>query len=184
MGQIASAGQLRMGFVRWALVLVPLVLLLGIASGRLANSGYGNAWFDALEKPAAMPPGWAFGAAWTVLYILMGLALAMVVNARGAPGRRIAIGVFVVGLLMNLAWSPTFFALHEVRIALFLILGMIAITIATIVLFARVRKTAAWLLLPYICWLGFAAALNHDIDRLNPNASEVAPGPVSTQIRL
>ena len=87
MSAIASRAQLRMSFLRYALVTVPLVLLLGLLSGRIANSGYGNPWFDALAKPEAMPPGWAFGAAWTTLYILLGLALALVLHARGARGR-------------------------------------------------------------------------------------------------
>ena len=84
MTAIASRSQLRMSFLRWALVTVPAVLLLGTLSGRASNSGYGNPWFDALVKPEAMPPGWVFGAAWTILYILLGLALAMILNARGS----------------------------------------------------------------------------------------------------
>lgn len=182
MGEIASPGQLRMSFVRWALVTVPLVVLLGFASGRLAGSGEGNRWFAALDKPAAMPPGWAFGAAWSLLYVLMGIALAMILNARGAPGRRTAIMLFVVQLALNLAWSPTFFAAHQVRAAFLLILVIFAVALATTVTFARIRRAAAWLLVPYLAWLGFAAALNHDIDRLNPNAAMLAPGTVDTQI--
>jgi tryptophan-rich sensory protein len=89
-------------------------VFLGFLSGRLANSGYGNRWFDALVKPDFMPPGWAFGVAWTILYILMGLALAMVIHARGARGRGVAIILFLVQLLLNLAWSPLFFRAHQV----------------------------------------------------------------------
>jgi benzodiazapine receptor len=87
-----------MSFLRYALVTVPLVLLLGTVSGRLAGSGYGNPWFDALVKPALMPPGWVFGVAWTLLYICLGLALAMILHARGARGRRLAIGLFLAQL--------------------------------------------------------------------------------------
>ena len=74
MNEIASQGQLRLAYLRWALVTVPAIVFLGFLSGRLANSGYGNRWFDALDKPPLMPPGWAFGAAWTILYVLMALA--------------------------------------------------------------------------------------------------------------
>ena len=73
-----------MGFARSAIVTVPLILLLGIASSRISPTGDANPWFDALVKPAIMPPGWAFGVAWTILYIMLGVALAMIVNARGA----------------------------------------------------------------------------------------------------
>ena len=105
MNEIASQGQLRLAYLRWALVTVPAIVFLGFLSGRLANSGYGNRWFDALDKPALMPPGWAFGAAWTILYVLMALAFAIVLHARGARGRGVAIGLFLLQLAMNLA-SP------------------------------------------------------------------------------
>jgi len=66
---------LKGSYLGWATITVPIILLLGIASGRLSDSGYGNEWFDALVKPAIMPPGWAFGVAWSILYILMAAAL-------------------------------------------------------------------------------------------------------------
>lgn len=174
MGQIASRRQVVAGFWRWALVTVPIVLGLGIASGRLSNSGYGNAWFDLLEKPAAMPPGWAFGAAWTVLYVLQGLALAMVLNARGNGLRGTAVMLFVVQFVLNLSWSPTFFAFHQVTAAFWLILAMFLSALATTLVFGRVRPLAAWAMVPYLAWLCFAAALNLDFDRLNPNAEQLA----------
>jgi benzodiazapine receptor len=183
-GQVASKQQLRMAFMRWAIVIVPLVLMLGILSGRLANSGYGNPWFAALAKPGFMPPGWAFGLAWTILYILTGLALAMIVSARGARLRRLAVALFVVQLLLNLAWSPLFFGAHQVSAAFGLILVLIVAAAATTLVFARVRPTAAALMLPYLAWLLFAAALNFAIDRLNPDAETLAPGRAHTQISL
>jgi tryptophan-rich sensory protein len=182
MGQIASRGQVRAGFWRWALVTVPVVLGLGILSGRLSNSGYGNAWFDLLEKPAAMPPGWAFGAAWTVLYILQGIALAMVLNARGNGLRGMAVTLFVVQFAINLAWSPLFFALHQVTAAFWLIVLMFVAALATTLVFGRIRPLAAWLMVPYLAWLCFAAALNHDYDRLNLDAEQLAPEASATQM--
>src|SRR3546814_1911205 len=82
MNQIASRGQLRMSYLRWALFTVPLILLLGIASGRIAGSGHGNRWFAALAKPDIVPPGWVFATAWPLLYLLIGLAIAMILHAR------------------------------------------------------------------------------------------------------
>ena len=64
--------------LRTAVITVPAILAVGFLMGQLSNSGYGNAWFDALAKPAAMPPGWVFGVAWSVLYVLLGIALALV----------------------------------------------------------------------------------------------------------
>jgi len=184
MSELASAGQLRMSFLRVSLVTVPLILFLGILSGALAGSGEGNAWFAALAKPAAMPPGWVFPVAWTLLYILIGFALAMIVWARGAIGRSIAIGLFALQFALNLAWSPTFFAAHKIDIAFAIILTMILLTIATILAFARIRARAALLMVPYLAWLCFAAWLNHSIETLNPGVETLAPGGGSTQVQL
>lgn len=173
-----------MSLLRYALVTVPLIVLLGIISGRIGNAGETNPWFEALAKPGFMPPGWVFGAAWTILYILLGLALAWLLHARGARGRRAALAVFLLQLALNYAWSPVFFGLHRVGVALILIAAMIALTAILIVLLWRIRRVAALLLLPYLAWLAFAAALTLSIDRLNPDASQVAPQPVTTDITL
>lgn len=183
MGGIASAAQLRVSYLRWALVTVPGIVLLGTLSGVIANSGDRNSWFVALVKPAFMPPGWAFGAAWTLLYILMGLALAVILNARGARGRGAAIAVFLIQLLLNLAWSPIFFAMHRVMPAFALILAIFVLAAITAILFFRIRKTAGLLLLPYLAWLLFAALLNWQIHVLNPDGG-VAPQGGDAQISL
>lgn len=172
MGELASRGQLRASFLRVAVVTVPLVVFLGSLSGLLSNSGFDNPWFSALDKPALMPPGWAFAFVWPALYALMGCAVAMVWHARGAPGRGVAVGLFIVQLLLNFAWSPLFFAAHKVSAALWLIAALIVVVAATIAAFARVRVVAAVLLLPYLLWLSFAAYLNWQIDRLNPGAEQ------------
>nr|WP_157028278.1 TspO/MBR family protein [Sphingomonas horti] len=167
---------------RRAVIAIPLVLLLGIASGRLAGSGYDNSWFAVLHKPAAMPPGAVFGIAWTLLYILQGLAFAIVLNARGNRLRALAITLFVLQLGLNLTWSPIFFALHQVTAAFWLIVGIIVAALAATVVFAQVRPVAGWLMVPYVAWLCFAAALNHDVARMNPDAERLVPGASSTQI--
>jgi tryptophan-rich sensory protein len=179
---IASKGQLRMSFLRHALVTVPLVVLLGILSGRLAGSGNGNPWFDALAKPAFMPPGWVFGVAWTLLYILLGLVLATILHARGARGRGPVLALFVAQLLLNYAWSPLFFALHRTTAALIVILAMIGLSAAASVLLWPIRRSASLLVLPYLAWLCFAAALTFEIVRLNPAATELVPGGSSSDI--
>lgn len=184
MSQLASKEQLRMSFVRYALVTVPSILFLGFLSGKLANSGYENRWFLALSRPEIVPPGWVFGAVWTTLYILLGVSLAMILFARGAPGRPLALGLFAGQLVLNLAWTPLFFAAHQVSLALFLIVAILLVTIATTFSFARIRKTAAWLLVPYMVWLSFATILNYQIDTLNPDAETLVPEAPRTQITL
>ena len=166
----ASRGQLRAGFLRWALVLVPVVVLAGLASGVLGGSTASSAWFAGLAKPGINPPSYLFGIVWPILYVMMGLALTLIVTARGAPGRGAAIAAFVVQLALNLAWSPLFFGAHQVSAALWLLFGIDLAVIATIVLFWKVRPPAAWLLVPYLAWVLFATALNWQFDALNPDA--------------
>lgn len=184
MGQIASTSQLRMSFLRWALVTVPLIILLGIASGQVAGSGPGNAWFETLAKPEFMPPGWAFGVAWTLLYGLMGLALAFVMAARGARGRQLALTLFGIQFVLNLVWSPVFFAAHQVTAALVIIVLMFVFAAVATIRFAKIRMVAALLMLPYLAWLIFAAVLNYEVRRLNPDAETLVPEAGGTQISL
>lgn len=182
MGGIASKGQLRMSFARWALVAVPLVLLLGLGSGVLAGSSGESRWFAALVKPAFQPPDAAFGIVWPILYAMMGVAIAIVLNARGSRWRGLGVALFVFQLLANLIWSPLFFAAHQVTAASWWILLILMLVAATTWVFARIRPAAAWLMAPYLVWLVFAAALNFEIDRLNPGAETLAPGDASYQI--
>ncbi|MBS1239363.1 MAG: tryptophan-rich sensory protein [Proteobacteria bacterium] len=167
---LASRAQLRASFVRWALFLVPVVLLLGYVSGIVAGSTADNPWFAALEKPALYPPPASFGIAWTALYILMGIAAALVAAAWGAKGRTAALVLFALQLVLNLAWSPVFFGMHKIAGALYLIGVIDVVVLVTVATFWRVRWQAGALLLPYLAWLCFASYLNWQILELNPNA--------------
>lgn len=173
MSQLASPGQLRMSLLRWALFVVPAVMLLGWLSGIVSGSGSDNAWYQELVKPDLQPPGWVFGVVWPVLYFMTGIAFAIVLNARGAPQRGLAIGLFMAQFAVNLFWSPLFFGKHEVSTAFYVILLMFALAVAATFIFARVRKAAAWLMVPYLAWLSFAAGLNYRIDQLNPDAERL-----------
>ena len=173
-----------MSFVRWALVTVPAILFLGFLMGRVSNSGSGNRWFSALAKPGWLPPAWVFPGAWTLLYILLGIAIAMILHARGAKGRGIAIALFVAQLVLNLAWAPTFFAAHQVTLAFWLIALILLLAIATTFAFAPIRKAAAWLMVPYMVWLSLATLLAWEVDRLNPDAETRVLEAPRTHIQL
>ena len=181
---LASRGQLRASFLRWALVIVPGVFLLGFGSGMVAQSGPGNGWFDALVKPTLYPPPATFGIVWSVLYVLLGIALTLVVTARGAPGRGIAIAVFLVQLALNLAWSPLFFAAHRITGALILLGFLDVAVIVTVVLFWRIRREAGLLLLPYLAWVLFATLLNWQFLVANPDADGREVAPPTTRFQL
>lgn len=175
MTALASRGQLRASLLRWALFTVPLTMLLGFLSGRIGGDAQ-SLWFQSLEKPAIYPPAMWFPIAWTVLYALMGLALAIVCTAWGARGRTAAIVAFALQLAVNLAWSPVFFGLNDIRAALAVIVVLDLLVIVTVVLFWRVRRAAGALLLPYLAWILFATALNWQFLELNPDGGSAAPG--------
>ncbi len=182
MGGIASKGQLRMSFLRWAIVTVPLIVLLGFLAGRAVPVGSESAWYTALVKPALTPPGWVFPVAWSTLYVLLGLALAMILNARGALGRGRAIALFAAQFVLNLAWTPLFFGAHRIGASVLVIVAMLLLSIAATFLFARIRRGAAWLMVPYMVWISFAGMLTYGIGRLNPEAETLVPTTRTSQM--
>ena len=153
-----------------ALITVPSIVLAGSASGWLSGSGYGNPWFAGLTKPPFMPPGWVFGAAWTTLYTLLGLALAMILAGPPSDRRKNALVLFFAQLALNFAWSPIFFAGHDITFAKLEIFVMAAIAAAAAGQFWRIRPLAGTLMIPYLAWLIFAAMLTAAIENLNPEA--------------
>ena len=181
---LASRGQLRASFLRWALLIVPALSLLGFLSGRLAQSGPGNSWFDALVKPSLFPPPATFGIVWSILYVMMGLSLTMLVTARGAQGRGAALAAFAVQFALNQCWSPLFFGAHRITGALYLMFALDIAVLVTVVLVWRVRRAAAWLLLPYFAWVLFATVLNWQFLLANPDADGRAVAPPTTRIEL
>ena len=183
MNFLASREQLRASLMRWALVCVPACLLIGILPGRIWTAD--SAWFAALVKPAIYPPPAAFGIVWGTLFVMMGLALALVGSAWGARGRAVAIAAFAVQFALNLAWTPVFFGAHLMTGGLVLLAGIVVAVALTAVLFWRVRRMAGALLVPYLAWVMFAAVLNYEFLRLNPQADGAAGGVgASARVRI
>ena len=149
MNVIASPGQLRASLIRWSLLCVPGVVLLGFLSGQMGGNA-NSAWFEGLTKPGLFPPPATFGIVWTILYAMLGFALALVCAAWGARGRTVAIVAFLVHLAINLTWTPLFFGAHEIEAALYLLVAIVLTGIGVAVLFWRVRKLAGWLMIPYL----------------------------------
>ena len=171
MNTLASRAQLRASFLRWSLLTVPALLLLGFLSGVVVQTGPGNPWFNGLAKPGIYPPPATFGIVWSILYAMMGFALALVCAAWGARGRGMAITAFILQLLVNLAWTPVFFGMRDIQSALIVIGVLDVLVLVTVALFWRVRRLAAVLLLPYLAWILFATVLNWQFLELNPDAS-------------
>lgn len=126
-------------------------------------------WYAALIKPAFAPPNWVFAPVWTLLYALMGVAAYLVLQQGWhKPAVRKAVTAFGSQLGLNVLWSFLFFGLHSPLLALFGI-ALLWFAIAwTIREFHAVCKPAAWLLVPYLAWVSFAALLNFAIWQLNP----------------
>ncbi len=125
-------------------------------------------WYVGIAKPAFNPPAWVFGPVWTTLFALMGIA-AFLVWRKGLKRRdvKIALSIFIGQLVLNTLWSIIFFGLHSPGGALVEMVFLWLAIAATIIAFARISKPAAWLLLPYILWVSFAAYLNYSIWILN-----------------
>lgn len=124
-----------------------------------------RSWYPTLAKPAWNPPNWIFGPVWTTLYVLMGTA-AWRAWRTGPAARPLVVGYFVQ-LGSNALWSVLFFGLQRPAWALadIIVLGLLLAWMQRGL--ARVDRVAAWLWLPYLLWVGFAAALNAAIVRLN-----------------
>ena len=149
------------------IIAVIIILSLGIGSGFIGGSPQSQ-WYEQLVKPSFQPPSWVFGPAWTILYTLMGIAVALIWNMPAdVVGRNKALKLFIYQLILNLVWTPLFFGLQRPDIALVIIIGMWGFIFLTIRAFYKLNKTAAYLLIPYIAWVSFATLLNTSIVYLN-----------------
>ncbi len=124
-------------------------------------------WYAALRKPAWNPPGWLFGPVWTTLYTMMAVAAWLVWKRGGFVFQRRPLALFLGQLVLNAAWTPLFFGLHRPGMAFAVIILLWLAIAATLVAFRPVSRAAAWLLVPYLAWVGFAAVLNGTLWRLN-----------------
>ena len=122
--------------------------------------------YGALQKPPFNPPNWLFAPVWTILYLLMGIAAFQIWQTK-SPRRPLALTVYAVQLLLNGLWSWIFFAWQRLFESAIEISVMWVMIVATIILFARIQRSAAWLLLPYLAWVSFASVLNWTIYGMN-----------------
>ncbi len=115
-----------------------------------------RSWYPSLAQPFGTPPNWVFAPVWTALYVLMGVAGWLVWRRCGAAR---PVRLWGWQLAANALWTPFFFGLHNPPLALAEILVLLALIVTTIRSFMRVRRLAAWLMLPYLAWTGYATYL-------------------------
>lgn len=142
-----------------ALALLGLIVLCQAAgaTGALVTSAD---WYRELPRPGWAPPGWLFGPVWIALYTVMAVAAWLVWRAPASAARSRALVWFGVQLALNAAWTPVFFGLRSVGGGLAVIVVLLAAIAITIARFRPVSRVAAWMLAPYLAWVGFATALN------------------------
>ena len=155
----SKAGSITLGVI---CIAAPLVG--GMISARFAGDQMKS--FGELNQPAFSPPAWLFPVAWTILYILMGIALLLILrsNHEYKVG---AVAMFISQLIMNYIWSPVFFVRKEYMAAFVILILMLTTTVILTILAWKINRAAAMLLLPYIAWMCFAAYLNAGVGMLN-----------------
>lgn len=158
------------GYGSWVAALVFAALNAAAASsGVLFRPGE---WYERLDKPWWTPPNWLFGPAWSVLYMMSALAAWLVWLRGDTAALVVPLGLYMVQLALNAAWSGLFFGLRRPDLAFAELIVMWIAILATIVAFAAVRTDAALLMLPYLAWVTFAGALNFAVWRRNMPAAQ------------
>ncbi len=141
-----------------------LTLAIGAVAGYATEQDIAG-WYAALIKPGFNPPNWIFAPVWTALYIVMGVAAWRAWRVAGLES--VPLVLFFVQLAFNFAWSFLFFRFHLIAAALGEIVVLFLLIGATAIAFWRNDRVAGLLMLPYLAWVGFAAALNYAIWTLN-----------------
>ena len=152
--------------------LVGLLGWLGICFAAAAIGGFASAnagdFYRQLARPVWAPPAWLFAPAWTVLYCLMGIAAWLVWRERGFRKAYVALSLFLLQLAVNALWTWLFFVWRLGAFAFGEILILWVLIFCTVVAFWHVRRVAGALLIPYLAWVTYAAALTHAVWQRNP----------------
>ncbi|KIA91632.1 TspO and MBR [Pedobacter kyungheensis] len=149
--------------------IVNIAITLGIgALGGWATAQSVKTWYPTLNKPAFNPPNWLFAPVWTTLYILIGIAAYLVWIKRDQITHfPRTVAIYLIQLMLNLAWSFIFFYLHEIGFAMAEIILLLIVIVINAVTFYRIDKRAGLLFIPYILWVSFASFLTYNILILN-----------------
>ncbi len=149
------------------IILVVICLILGFTSGLITKSAVID-WYPTIKKPIFNPPNGVFGPVWTLLYIMMAVAAALIWNVIDSNNNaKTALKYFAIQLALNILWSILFFGLHNPAAAFIEIIILWLLIFKTYIEFKKINTIAAYLLLPYLFWVSFATILNGSIWFLN-----------------
>ena len=144
-----------------------LWIVVSMGAGLVGSRFMPGEWYASLAKPSWNPPSYVFGPVWTTLYILMGISTWLVWRKVGFSGAASVLGLFLVQLVLNSLWSYLFFGIHQPGLALIEIVILWSVILVITIGFWRISVIAGIILLPYLCWVGFASVLNLQLWRLN-----------------
>ena len=148
----------------WKLIISIVLPFLASAIGSLFTASSVSSWYVTLIKPSFNPPSWVFGPVWTLLYLLMGISLYLVWIKKFD---KTAFTFFGIQLVLNALWSILFFGLKSPLFAFIEIIFLWVAILVTMIFFYKINRISAYLLVPYILWVSFAAILNFAIFILN-----------------
>ncbi|WP_422371727.1 TspO/MBR family protein [Hoeflea sp.] len=146
-------------------IVIAVLVLAAAATGAVFKPG---PWYESLRRPDWTPPNWAFPVVWSVLYIAIGVSGWLAWQAQGLG---LAMGLWLLQLVLNAAWSWLFFGLRRMDLAFVDVCALLLSILAYIAVAAQLSQTAALLFVPYAVWVATAATLNRSVWRLNPEAA-------------
>ena len=146
-------------------ILFGLITYLASVIGGLVTVGFKEPWYSLINKPTFNPPSWVFAPVWTTLYLMMTIAIWLFWHSRNREMNTIY--VYFIHIVFNATWSIVFFGLHQILLALIVLIGLILIIIILMLRFKRVNIASYYLMIPYLLWCCYALVLNFNIFLLN-----------------
>ena len=149
-----------LSFILFALVTYSASLI-----GGLATIGFKEPWYSLLIKPSYNPPDWIFAPVWTILYLMMTIAIWIFWHSKTKNINTVYI--YFIHLIFNTTWSVVFFVFHKILLALIILIILISLIIVLIFRFKHVNMISYYLMIPYLLWCFYALILNTSLIMLN-----------------
>ena len=146
-------------------ILFGLITYSASVIGGLVTAGFKEPWYSLINKPTFNPPSWVFAPVWTTFYLMMTIAIWLFWHSRNKDMNTIYI--YFIHIVFNATWSIVFFGLHQILLALIVLIGLILIIIILMLRFKRVNIVSYYLMIPYLLWCCYALVLNFSIFLLN-----------------